>query len=168
MMRVWLFSALVSMSIFTAPLTFADTVATAADGDLQEAVDFTLPRLSGNDVSLSDYRGQWVVVNYWATWCAPCRKEIPDLSALHDNRSDVTVLGLAYEEVEEEVFAEFLKEHPASYPILIVDVFEPPAVLGSPRVLPTTYIVNPQGAISKTFYGPITSHDITDYISSQG
>lgn len=130
-------------------------------------VDFTLPQLHGEAVSLSDYRGQWVVVNYWATWCAPCRKEIPDLSALHDGRADVTVLGLAYEEVEEAAFEAFLKDFPASYPILKVDVFEPPAALGTPRVLPTTYVVNPQGAIAKTFYGPITSADILDFIAAQ-
>ncbi|MCG8463298.1 MAG: TlpA family protein disulfide reductase [Xanthomonadales bacterium] len=131
-------------------------------------VDFTLEQFEGDKISLSDYRGQWVVVNYWATWCAPCRKEIPDLSELHQDRSDVTVLGLAYEEVEAEAFSAFLDEHPASYPILLVDVFEPPAVLGSPRVLPTTYIVDPSGSIAKTFYGPIKSTDITEFISAQG
>ena len=146
-----------------APGVRADDAAAAV-----EAIDFTLPELRGGDISLSDYRGQWVVGNYWDTWCAPCRKEIPDLSALHDERADVTVLGLAYEEVDAQVFEEFLQEHPATYPILIVDVFEPPAVLGSPRVLPTTYIVNPLGHIAKTFYGPITSDDITGFIAAQG
>ena len=166
MFRVLLASAL--LSLFVQPVAQADNIVVAEMAEPQEAVDFTLPRLAGDDVSLSDYRGQWVVVNYWATWCAPCRKEIPDLSALHDGRSDVTVLGLAYEDVEEEVFADFLVEYPATYPILLVDVFEPPVVLGSPRVLPTTYIVNPKGAITKTFYGPITSDDITEYIKSEG
>ena len=50
-------------------------------------VDFTLQQLGGGKVSLSDYRDQWVVVNYWATWCAPCRKEMPELSELMQRRS---------------------------------------------------------------------------------
>ena len=69
--------------------------------------DFTLPQLKGDPVSLSDYRGQWVVVNYWAIWCKPCVKEIPDLAALHDRREDVTVLGLAFDESDPAEISEF-------------------------------------------------------------
>lgn len=163
---LWLFVTGLAQAEGTAIAT--NVAAPAAMEEKPSAVDFTLPQLSGEKISLSDYRGQWVVVNYWATWCAPCRKEIPDLSALHDERSDITVLGLAYEEVEKEAFDEFFSEHPASYPILLVDVFEPPAALGTPRVLPTTYIVNPEGQITKTFFGPVTSGDITGFIQSQG
>ncbi len=137
----------------------------AGDGD-RTPIDFTLPKLGGGELALSELRGQWVVANYWATWCAPCRKEIPDLSALHDRRADVTVLGLAYEEVDPEVFAEFLLEFPASYPILVADVFEPPAALGPPRVLPTTFLIDPKGVLVKTFYGPVTSGDIVAAIDS--
>ncbi|GAB4191113.1 MAG: hypothetical protein Tsb002_19530 [Wenzhouxiangellaceae bacterium] len=134
----------------------------------QEAIDFTLPLLAGDPVSLSDYRGQWVVVNYWATWCGPCRKEIPDLSQLHDDRDDITVLGLAYEEVDAEVFEKFLTEYQATYPILVVDVYDPPAALGTPRALPTTFIVDPRGAIAKTILGPVTSEDISHFIAEHG
>ena len=74
-----------------APLGLADHAGDAP-------VDFTLQQLGGGEISLSDYRGEWVVVNYWATWCPPCRKEMPELSELHEARGDVTVLGLAYEE----------------------------------------------------------------------
>ncbi|MCK5479770.1 MAG: TlpA family protein disulfide reductase, partial [Gammaproteobacteria bacterium] len=48
-------------------------------------VDFTLPDLEGKSVSLSDFRGKWVIVNYWATWCPPCLEEIPDLVDLYEN-----------------------------------------------------------------------------------
>jgi thiol-disulfide isomerase/thioredoxin len=127
-------------------------------------VDFTLPSLAGEDVSLQELRGRWVVLNYWATWCAPCRKEIPELSALNTAREDVIVLGLAFEDTEIENFEEFLAEYQPSYPVLLVDVFAPPEPFGAPRVLPTTIILNPQGMEVKTFLGPVTSEQLEEFI----
>ena len=132
------------------------------------ADDFELPDLDGQPHSLADYRGDWVVVNYWATWCAPCRKEIPDLSALHDARSDITVLGLAFEDTSVEDFRTFLEQYPASYPILLVDVYDPPAMLGAPRALPTTFLVNTKGEMVHTWIGPITGEMISDWIAENG
>ncbi len=131
-------------------------------------IDFELPALDGQSHHLSDYRGEWVVVNYWATWCAPCRKEIPDLSALHDSREDITVLGLAFEDTEIEVFERFLTDYPASYPILLVDVYDPPADLGAPRALPTTFLVNAGGELVHTWLGPVTGKMITEWIKEHG
>ncbi len=133
-----------------------------------EPINFTAAGLDGQPIALSDYLGQWVVVNYWATWCAPCRKEIPELSAMHDARDDITVLGLAYEDTDAAVFAEFLQEHPASYPIAIANVYDPPAALGAPRALPTTFIVDPQGELVKTIIGPVTRTQIEDDIQLLG
>jgi len=128
-------------------------------------VAFSLPDLDGQQHALSDYRGDWVVVNYWATWCAPCRKEIPDLSQFHDTRPDVTVLGLAFEDTEVDVFREFLIDYPATYPILLVDVYNPPEDFGAPRALPTTYLIDPQGELVNTWIGPVTSVMIADWIA---
>jgi len=141
--------------------------ALSAAYESEQPVDFTLQQLHGNDISLSDYRGKWVVLNYWATWCAPCRKEIPELSELHAARTDIEVLGLAFEDTEIENFDEFLKEFHPSYPLLLVDVYAPPEPFGAPRVLPTTIILNPDGAPVKTFLGPITRDNIEDFIDSE-
>lgn len=138
-------------------LVFAGTQVQA-----QAPLEFELEDLSGEVHTLSQYRdSQWVVVNYWATWCAPCRKEIPDLSKLHDARDDVTVLGLAFEDISVEMFEAFLEDYPASYPILMVDTFNPPEAFGAPRALPTTHLLNPQGQPVETWLGPVTSEMIT-------
>lgn len=136
-------------------------------GPVAAELDFELPALDGETQRLSDYRGQWVVVNFWATWCKPCRKEIPDLSELHDNRDDITVLGLAFEDTEPADFERFLESYPASYPILVVDVYDPPADLGSPRVLPTTHLIDASGTLVETWLGPVTSDMITEWIDEQ-
>ncbi|MBT8054576.1 MAG: TlpA family protein disulfide reductase [Xanthomonadales bacterium] len=134
--------------------------------ETEDPVDFGLEQLGGGKVSLSDYRGEWVVVNYWATWCAPCRKEIPDLSRLHSERDDVTVLGLAYEELEDEEFFDFLEDFDVTYPILKVDVYSPPEPFGAPKVLPTTIILDQQGRAVKAFLGPVTREDIEQYMET--
>ncbi len=109
---------------------------------------------------LAAHRGQWVVVNFWATWCAPCLKEIPDLNAL-DAREDVQVVGLAYEETTAEALRAFYaaKVRP-TYPVAIVDVYAPPADFETPRGLPLTILVDPAGKAAHTFLGPVTKRDI--------
>jgi thiol-disulfide isomerase/thioredoxin len=154
--RKWLSLVLVLF----APLTWAAY-------ETEEPVDFTLQQLGAGEVSLSDYRGQWVVVNYWATWCTPCLKEIPDLSELNRERSDLTVLGLAFEDLEDSDFDGFLEDFDVSYPILKVDVYQPPEPFGAPRVLPTTIILDKEGRAVKAFLGPVTRAAIEKYIDAQ-
>lgn len=137
-----------------------------AQVDNTEPVDFTLSQLHGDEVSVSGFRGKWVVLNYWATWCAPCRKEIPELSALHESRDDVIVLGLAFEDTDIESFDQFLEEFHPSYPILLIDVYAPPEPFGAPRALPTTIILDPQGYAVKTYLGPVTREDIESFIDA--
>ena len=138
----------------------------AAQYETEGPVDFTLQQLGGGPVSLSEFRGEWVVVNYWATWCAPCRKEMPELSALHDERADVTVLGLAYEDIEDRDFESFFEAAPVSYPILKVDVYHPPEPFGAPRALPTTIILDRAGRAVKAFVGPVTRESIEQFLDT--
>ena len=154
------------LSLAILALMLSMPVQNAADeGD--EPVDFTLLRLDGKDLELKDFRGQWVVLNYWATWCAPCRKEIPELSALHSAREDIVVLGLTYEDRELEVFDEFLEEFKPSYQVVLVDVYSPPEPFGAPRVLPTTIILDPKGYPVKTFLGPVTREKLETFIDQE-
>jgi len=130
-------------------------------------VEFTLPLLGGGEVSLAEHRGKWVVINYWATWCAPCRKEMPELSELHDERADVVVLGLAYEDTDDQAFEEFLADLHITFPILRVDVYNPPEPFGAPKVLPTTIILDQQGHAVKAFLGPVTRESLEGFINAQ-
>ncbi len=133
----------------------------------EDPVNFTLPQLHGGNISLAQLQGKWVVLNYWATWCAPCRKEIPDLSALNTARDDIIVLGLAYEDTDEETFDNFLAEFSPSYAILLVDVYAPPEPFGAPKVLPTTIILSPLGNPVKTYFGPVTRENLESFIDAQ-
>lgn len=132
--------------------------------DRPAPIDLELATLDGGAFRFADQRGKWVVVNYWATWCAPCIKEIPDLSAFDQARDDAVVVGLAFEEIEEADLRAFLTRHPATYPIVPVDVYAPPAAFDVPRGLPTTYLVGPDGRVAHRFIGPITSKDIATRI----
>jgi thiol-disulfide isomerase/thioredoxin len=143
------------------------TSLTWAAYETEEPVDFTQQQMGGGEVAQSDNSGQWVVVNYWATWCTPCLKEIPDLSELNRERSDLTVLGLAFEDLEDSDFDGFLEDFDVSYPILKVDVYEPPEPFGAPRVLPTTIILDKEGRAVKAFLGPVTRSAIEGYIDAQ-
>jgi len=145
-------------------LLLSAPAAPAAEVGTPVPENLVLERLGEGSVSLSEYRGRWVVVNYWATWCAPCVKEMPELSELHSQREDVVVLGLAFEDVDDADFFAFLEKTPVEFPILKVDVYNPPQPFGTPKVLPTTYVVDPAGIIQKVFMGPVTREDIEHLI----
>lgn len=124
--------------------------------------------IDGGRFDLAEQRGSWVVVNYWATWCSPCIKEIPDLSAFDAARDDVKVIGLAFEEIERADLDAFLAKHPAGYPIAVVDVYDPPKDFDVPRGLPTTYLLDPQGRLAQRFIGPVTSAQLAKAIDVAG
>lgn len=121
---------------------------------------------AGDEFNLATQRGRWVVVNYWATWCNPCLKEIPDLDALDKARDDVVVIGLAYEEIEKADMQAFLKEHPISYPIAVVDVYSPPEDFGTPPGLPMTFLISPDGRVARKHLGPVTSRELQEEIAA--
>lgn len=124
--------------------------------------------LDGAAWDLAAHRGQWVVVNFWATWCSPCLKEMPELSALDAMREHIDVVGLAYEEIEPAELRAFLQKHPVVYPIAIVDVYDPPRDFATPRGLPMTYLIAPDGSIAKQFLGPVTAREVEAAIAAAG
>jgi thiol-disulfide isomerase/thioredoxin len=122
--------------------------------------------LDGKTFDLASERGKWVIVNFWATWCAPCIAEMPALSAFIESRRDVSGIGLAYEDTDRQEILDFLKQHPVAYPVAQVDVNEPPADFDTPRGLPTTYLVAPDGTVARHFLGPIKEADLEQAIAT--
>jgi thiol-disulfide isomerase/thioredoxin len=91
----------------------------AADDEVRARADFTLSDLEGKSWSLRELRGKVVLVNFWATWCPPCRKEMPDLDALYQKFKNQEFVILAIDDEEVGKIKPYLAEHPVSYPILL-------------------------------------------------
>lgn len=128
------------------------------------AVDFDFTDVEGEAHKLSQYRGQWVVVNFWATWCPPCRKEIPDLSDFHLENEDAMVIGVNYEPgLKEERLKNFIAVYLMAYPVTRVndDIIE---ALGEPRGLPTSVLISPQGEVVKTIAGMVSEQSLNKLI----
>ena len=156
----------------------ADAADSASDGNDAEAPDaapavpdqpaLRVATLDHGDYDVAERRGKWVVVNFWATWCAPCLKEMPELSALDAMNEHIEVIGLAYEDIDVAAMREFLDSHPVAYPIAIIDVYDPPADFETPRGLPMTYLLAPDGKVAERFLGPVTAADIERVIAASG
>jgi len=133
----------------------------AIAGDIQ----FTAKDVDGKQYKLSDYKGKWVVVNYWATWCPPCLDEIPELIEFHEqyNKDTAVVLGVSYEEVDVKYLKTFIDEYFMSYPVLIGDISRPPP-FGPLIGLPTTYVISPEGKLVYTQVGGVTKAWLEDAI----
>jgi len=100
-------------------------------------------------------QGKWQVINYWATWCAPCIREIPELIRLDKNNDNVVVFGVNFDSPEGEEIARQIEKMGITFPIYLED---PHVLLGiqMPEVLPTTVLMDPEGKIAGVLVGPQT------------
>ncbi len=119
----------------------------------------TFPDENGKPQALKQWQGKIIVLNFWATWCPPCREEIPELSVLNTQyqNKNVIVLGIAIDEVG--LVKEFNKEIKVSYPLLAAENggMDLAAALGNDKgVLPYTVIIKADGTVAKTYFGRIS------------
>lgn len=133
---------------------------------VSQAADFTLQDMQGKTLHLSDYRGKWVLVNFWATWCPPCKQEIPELISLQNSHKDLVVIGIAMDYASGKVVADFVSEEGINYPIVLGND-EAVSQIGDMEALPTTYLYNPTGRKVATQEGAVTRADIENYIKSK-
>jgi cytochrome c biogenesis protein CcmG/thiol:disulfide interchange protein DsbE len=117
--------------------------------------DLTWPQLDGGSWRLSEHRGQVVLINYWASWCAPCRQETPGLIDLaRDYRyKGLSIVGVAMDEGGKPAVEGFLREFHLPYPVLMPDLASPstPAI----DALPTTVLVDRNGRAAKSYVGAV-------------
>lgn len=117
------------------------------------SIDFTLKNTEGKKVSLKDYRGKTVMLNFWATWCPPCRSEMPSmekLSKIMDKKS-FEILAVNIQE-KKHVVVNFLEKNNYTFPV-VLDVNAEAATIYQVRSIPTTYIIDKEGYITAAFAG---------------
>lgn len=141
----------------------------ARDQIVETAPGFTLKDRDGRLRSSDEWEGQVRVVNFWATWCAPCRDEIPLLVDLQREYTDqgVTVLGIAMD--QPGAVREFSDEFNINYPVLTgeKETRDLAGKFGSDRLgLPHTFVVNGEGNIAGFYLGPVKREDITPLLES--
>lgn len=118
-----------------------------SDEELPQAPVFTLKNLDGKNVSLSDYRGKIVFVNFWATWCGPCRMEIPHFVKLMDKYSDdLVILGISVDDPRDyDKIPSFSSSFNINYPILLDEKGQANYMYGGIQSIPTTFVLNREG-----------------------
>lgn len=123
--------------------------------DRTRMADLAFPELNGSSWRLSDHRGQVVLINYWASWCAPCRQETPGLIDLaRDYRyKGLSIVGVSMDEGGKSAVESFLREFHLPYPVLMPDLASPstPAI----DALPTSVLVDRNGRAAKSYIGAV-------------
>jgi len=126
--------------------------------------DFFL--LDGTGHGLAEYRGQWLIINFWAEWCAPCREEIPQLNELFRNASalNLNIIGISYDALENKEIGRIAEQWGIEYPI-VASIPMPIFPFELPKSLPGNYIINPDGDLVMRLSGKQTVQSLTKLLN---
>jgi len=127
--------------------------------------EFALPGLDGKQHTLAPYAGKWIIINYWATDCPPCLKEIPELERFHQEHkdTDAVVVGVNYEDIKLSWLEDFVRSVKMTYPVLRAEPGSATS-FGEIKILPTTIIVSPEGEFMGAKAGAVDAEMIEGYI----
>jgi len=120
---------------------------------------------NGKDTSLEKLKGQWVIVNYWADWCAPCIKELPELFEFSKENNDVLVYVFNFDELDAEDLVPVAKRFNLKLPSLIS---HPREIWGieTPPAVPATFFINPEGVVVESLFRPQTKDSLNSILAS--
>jgi thiol-disulfide isomerase/thioredoxin len=137
------------------------------DMDNNAAPDFTLYTLNGEEVKLSDYLGKVVILDFWATWCAPCRKGIPDLVSIQNEyKEDLVVIGISLDQpATQDELVPFIESYGINYPVVLGNI-EVSAVYGNIQAIPTSFIIDQEGNIINKHIGLVPKSTLVEEINS--
>jgi peroxiredoxin len=144
-----------------------ETVQAASTEQPKPAADFTLKDAEGRDVKLSDYKGKVVLLNFWATWCGPCKIEMPWFVEFQRDYKDkgFAVVAVSLDEEGWEVVKPFAEDLKLNFPVVVGDD-ELADKFGGIAALPTTFIIDKEGKITATHTGLVSKSDYKDEIES--
>ncbi len=161
------------MKYISAPIKLLILLSVLAFGLVSQSAqaqpkDIEFKSLNGKIVKLSDYRGKWVIVNYWATWCPPCRVEMPELSLFYEEHKnkDAIVLGVNYENKTAAQLKPFLESQMIEFPIVqeLNGANGSSTSFGPLKGLPTTYMVAPDGKVVASRTGMVDQKLLESFI----
>ncbi|BDQ03181.1 TlpA disulfide reductase family protein [Ignavibacterium sp.] len=143
-----------------------DKIASLLSSD-KKAADFKLKTLEGKEVKLSDYRGKVVIIDFWATWCPPCRKGIPDLISLQDEfKKDLVVIGISLDQQNTiKDLKPFIENYKINYPVVLGDE-KVVKDYGGINAIPTSFIIDQKGNIVDSHVGLVPKTVYVDQIKS--
>ncbi len=126
------------------------------DSNALAAPDFTVTMLNGDgeSVSLSDYKGKLLILDFWATWCGPCKREIPHFNDLYARYQDkgLAILGVSLDQGGPDVVDRFMKSTPIQYESAMAPP-EMQAAYGPIKAIPTTFVIDKKGRVQRRFVG---------------
>ena len=154
---------LIPLTLIFFGCTEAEKTNTPGD-DYPQAPEFTLTDLNGNEISLSDYSGKVIFLNFWATWCGPCKKEIADFIEAYKQYKDrgMVIIGISVDRVSPKSVQKFVEDYKINYPVAmytskIIKDYKPG------RAIPTTIIIGPNGKIRHKKVGLMTKKILDHY-----